>query len=407
LNILFISYDGLTDPLGQSQIIPYFIGLSEKGYNISILSCEKMEKYLKYNFQAKKKLDKANITWKPVFYHKFPPVLSTLYDIHLLKKKASRLHNQQNFQVVHCRSYITPLVGLYLKKKYNLKFIFDIRGFWVDERVEGGIWNIKNPLFRLIYNYYKKKELEFFTQADHTISLTEKGKKIIQSNNDIPNNPIPVEVIPCCADLNHFSIARIDASKAEQFKSELGITEEDFVISYLGSIGTWYMLDEMLKFFKRLLIKKPTSKFLFISNDSPKVILNKAKEFEISEETIKIQNAAYQDIPAILSLINISIFFIKPVFSKNASSPTKQAEILGMGIPIICNANIGDTGAILAETNTGIVINDFTEQDYNQAINKIDEMCAMPKEHFRNAAIKHLSLEAGIEKYDKVYQSLQ
>ena len=28
--ILYISYDGITDPLGQSQILPYIIGLTKK-----------------------------------------------------------------------------------------------------------------------------------------------------------------------------------------------------------------------------------------------------------------------------------------------------------------------------------------------------------------------------------------
>ena len=41
--ILYISYDGMTDQLGQSQVIPYLIGLSGKGHQIHILSAEKDE----------------------------------------------------------------------------------------------------------------------------------------------------------------------------------------------------------------------------------------------------------------------------------------------------------------------------------------------------------------------------
>jgi hypothetical protein len=41
MNVIYISYDGMTDPLGQSQVIPYLIGLTKKGHNISIISCEK------------------------------------------------------------------------------------------------------------------------------------------------------------------------------------------------------------------------------------------------------------------------------------------------------------------------------------------------------------------------------
>ena len=46
VHTLFISFDGLTDPLGQSQILPYLIGIS-RDYAITIISCEKKERYLK------------------------------------------------------------------------------------------------------------------------------------------------------------------------------------------------------------------------------------------------------------------------------------------------------------------------------------------------------------------------
>ncbi len=43
--ILFISYDGMTDPLGQSQVIPYLQGLSKKGFHFFLLSCEKAQAF--------------------------------------------------------------------------------------------------------------------------------------------------------------------------------------------------------------------------------------------------------------------------------------------------------------------------------------------------------------------------
>ena len=42
--VLYITYDGMTDPLGQSQVLPYLVGLSEKGYKFTILSFEKKER---------------------------------------------------------------------------------------------------------------------------------------------------------------------------------------------------------------------------------------------------------------------------------------------------------------------------------------------------------------------------
>ncbi len=121
----------MTDPLGQSQVIPYLIGLSKKGYRFTLISCEKKE-----NLTGKNKiqaiLDANNITWEPLVYTKKPPVFSTIYDIIRIKRLALQLHKKNNFSVVHCRSYIAALIGLQLKKELHIKFIFDMRGFWAN-----------------------------------------------------------------------------------------------------------------------------------------------------------------------------------------------------------------------------------------------------------------------------------
>ena len=141
--VLYISYDGLTDPLGQAQILPYLINLSKLNYEITILSTEKEDNFLKSNECVKKTCDSAGIRWEWIKYTKSPPVLSTISDVVRLRSRAVNLNKKTEFTIVHCRSYISALVGLYMKRKFGTKFLFDMRGFWADERVDGQIWNIK------------------------------------------------------------------------------------------------------------------------------------------------------------------------------------------------------------------------------------------------------------------------
>ncbi len=79
--VLYISYDGLTDSLGQAQILPYLINLSKLYYEITILSTEKEDNFLKSNEFVKKACDSAGIRWECIKYTKSPPVLSTISDI--------------------------------------------------------------------------------------------------------------------------------------------------------------------------------------------------------------------------------------------------------------------------------------------------------------------------------------
>ncbi len=170
-NILFISYDGMTDPLGQSQVIPYLAGLSKYGYQFTILSCEKKERYSLYKNEVDNLLEPFSIKWSPILYHKKPPVLSTVFDVHQLKKKAKQLHTKEKFDMVHTRPGIPALVGLWMKKRLGVKFLNDIREFYADSRVDGGIWNPKNFIYKKIYHFFKQKENEAAEKSDGIVCL--------------------------------------------------------------------------------------------------------------------------------------------------------------------------------------------------------------------------------------------
>ncbi len=404
INALYISYDGMTDPLGESQVIPYLKELSKKNINIKILSAEKPEIYNSRKKHISEKLNKFGIKWIPVTYTKNPPVVSTIKDIYKLKRTARKLYKTNKFDIVHCRSYISAFVGLYLKKKFGVKFIFDMRGFYADERVDGNLWPQNNPVFRAVYKYFKKKEKEFLKTADHVISLTYEGKNIIQKMSGL--HKINIDVIPCCADTQHFDYNKLKTDTKNALKNKFNITNDNFILSYLGSLGTWYMPEEMMAFFKTLLEFKPKAKFLIITKDNIENVHKLAEKYNISSDKLIITSANREEVPSLLLLSDLSIFFIKPVFSKKASSPTKLAELLGMGIPVVCNSNVGDIDKFIPENNLGILINSFDDETYKKACKQIDDVVNIDKSHLRNVACNLFSLEKGSEIYYQVYNKL-
>lgn len=402
-NVLYISYDGMTDPLGQSQVLPYIKGLTAFGYSFTIISAEKRERFLNNKNQISKDLKLNNIEWESIQYTKYPPIFSTLYDYWRIKQKASRIHRKRKFEIVHCRSYISSLIGLWMKKKYGVKFIFDMRGFWADERVDGKLWNLHNPAYKFVYQFFKEKEKQFLENADYTISLTYKAKNEILKWEHIKNNPVTIKVIPCCVDTNLFDPLKITSEQKDTLKYELNIQHNTFILSYLGSIGTWYMLDEMLDFFKKLKNHIPNSKFLFITHDEHKKILSLAIQKGILAEDILIRPASRNEVPIVLSISSYSLFFILPAYSKMSSSPTKQGEIMAMGIPVICNSGIGDTDQIVLKYKAGLIVHDF---NYDKAIVEIGKNAEINNAELRKGAIDYFSLNNGVIKYKEVYQSI-
>ncbi|MES2376880.1 MAG: glycosyltransferase [Bacteroidota bacterium] len=401
--VLYISYDGMTDPLGQSQVIPYLIGLSQKGYSFTILSCEKKDNFLKNKVVIQNLLYANNIAWQPVFYTKKPPILSTIYDYNRLKGRAEALHIELYFDIIHCRSYISSLIGIWMKKKYKVPFIFDMRGFWADERVDGGLWSLNNPVFKLIYQYFKKKEIKFLNQSAAIICLTNSAKNEMLTWDGLNFNEKKINVIPCCVDTELFDPHTVLTSQQEQIKQALKISDDDFIIGYLGSIGTWYLLDEMMQFFGALKKVVKNAKFLFVTQDSVLDITLKAQKYNIDANDVIITPADRSNVPVMISLFKYGLFFIKPSYSKMASSPTKQGEIMAMDIPVICNFGVGDTDAIIEKYKSGLVIKN---NDFTNSIQLIAEGSGYKKNSIREGALNYFSLNSGVQKYSDVYKQI-
>jgi glycosyltransferase involved in cell wall biosynthesis len=403
--ILFISYDGMTDPLGQSQVIPYLQGLSKKGFQFFLLSCEKQEAFAKNETAVKAMLAGYNIEWIPIPYTKNPPVLSTLKDIINLRKQAKKIHRQYGIDIVHTRPGVPALVGLWMKQTMGIKFLHDVREFYADSRVEGGMWNISNPLFKIIYRFFKKKEQQEIAASDGIVCLTHAAEKIITALPEYKKNT-PLKVIPCSADLNLFNPSTINTSQKQQLQKELYIADNDFVISYLGSIGGWYMTGEMLRFCKLLSDRKPETKFLFISPHLHDVIAAEAAKYGLPADRLIVKHGKRSEVPVLLSLSNYSLFFIKPCFSKLSSSPTKHGEIMAMGIPVITNSGVGDVKEIVDQYNTGYVLDEFTDTAFNTVIDNMLAGKSFDANSIRSGAVEFYSLEKAVELYEEIYNSV-
>jgi glycosyltransferase involved in cell wall biosynthesis len=403
--ILFISYDGMTDPLGQSQVIPYLQGLSKNGYKIFLLSCEKSQVFLQNKAVIEDLVNPFDITWVPLSYTKNPPLLSTIADIIKLRQAAKKIHKAHALDMVHTRPGVPALVGLWMKRKFGIKFLNDIREFYADSRVDGNMWDIKNPLFKKVYQYFKKKESQAVQENDGIVCLTYAAEKIIHTWPEY-NKAVPLEVIPCSADMELFNPDHIQEKEKQALRTELDIRDSDFVISYLGSVGGWYLTDEMLQFCKALSDKIPAAKFLFISPHRHDEIRAAAVKHRIDSSKIITKKAGRSQVPLLLSLSRFSIFFIKPCYSKQSSSPTKHGEIMAMGIPLITNSGVGDVEMIVEQYHSGIVIHSFDETEYAKAASAIAAGINWNTDEIRKGANEFYSLQTAVEKYNRIYNNI-
>jgi glycosyltransferase involved in cell wall biosynthesis len=401
-NILYISYDGMTDPLGQSQVLPYICGLAENGYRFSLISCEKEERFEQNREKISAICKRFDIDWNPLPFTTFPPVISKFRDKSKIRRRALELHAEKNFSMVHCRSYIAAETGLWMKQKYGTKFFFDMRGFWVDERVDGGIWNLRNPLYRIAYSQYKKKEADYIRHADKIISLTEAAVKEIKSWPSYSGASFTV--VPCSADFNLFKSVTVEERKIS--KRMLNLESCYPVVSYLGSVGTWYLLDEMLRLFVIIRRKYPAAHFLFVTPEKREVIAEKAKLYGVSENDITVTFASRENVPGVLAASDFGISFIKTSYSKIASSPTKLGELFAMGIPVITNDKVGDVENVVKSLGGGYVLSDFSDNSLEAAAGAIPDLLNADRDILRNNSFEYYDLKKAVIKYVEAYKEV-
>jgi glycosyltransferase involved in cell wall biosynthesis len=398
-NTIFLSFDGLSDPLGQSQILPYLIGVASNGYHIHILTCEKPEALKNEKEKIELAIKDLPIEWKYIIYDERGGFISRFGYIQKLLKLAEALINAKEIKLIHCRSYLTSLIGLKLRSKYQIPFLFDMRGFWADERMDGGIWKRSNPIHLLFYYYFKIKERSFFKNADAIVSLTHAAATDI--NSRFGESVLKkITVIPCCTNIEVF-----DPSKINNAIAIPGIDPSDFLIIYTGSIGTWYYTYDLINCVLAWKKYIPQIKLLVLTKDQVQMaeILN---EYTPEQRSIIItKSARFNEVPLYLAKANAAMFFIKPSYSKIASSPTKMAECWAMNLPIITNEGIGDNDIYFNEHNGGILLKEFNSAAFDLACK--DFLKLKEKNiNYRNIAIDHFNLKSAIVNYTNLYNKL-
>lgn len=391
-SVLYISYDGMLEPLGQSQALGYLEKLANSR-RIHLLSFEKPEDWARDAERSllQARIQAAGIQWHPRRYHKRPSALATAWDIGVGTLSALWLVLRHRIGIVHARSYVAAVMAWLVTRVTPARFLFDMRGFWADERVDGGLWPCDGRMYRVA----KWFERRLLLDADHVVSLTHAAVREMRAFDYLRDRMPPVTVIPTCADL-------------DRFKPLAPREVEEFVLGYVGSAGTWYLFDATVRSFVGLLTLRPNARMLIINRNEHKFIRERLAAGEVPAERVELRSADHAEIPMQIARMHATAFFIKPAFSKQASAPTKLAEFLGCGIPCLANAGVGDMAQILEDERVGVAIERFDAEALTSGLERLLSLQREPgiEERCVAAAKKHFSLEQGVERYRAIYYSL-
>jgi len=397
---LYITYDGLLDPLGQSQVQPYLCWLGQAGVRIWVLSFEKPDRLDRAAIERmRRRLAASGVGWTALVYHSRPAAPATAWDILRGMVSGLSLAARHRIRIVHARSYIASLIAMPVCALLRASFVFDMRGFWADEKVEGGAWKAGGVMYRL----FKRLERVFLGRADAVVTLSERGASLVRAMLPPERKEIPVRVIPTSTDLSLFRPA---GKPDRQLDERRGVR-----LVYLGSLGTWYLPEEMLRFFGAVLEHYPESEFRFISG-SPRSMLEAAMAASglraDAAARVSLLEVEHERVPDELARADFSVFFIRPGFSKQASCATKFGESMACGVPVIINSGIGDHDSHVRDNRVGLVLDGCSEEYNRLAVEQIPGLLADSGLRFRcrTLAESRFSLDLAGQAYLELYDAL-
>ncbi len=397
---VFVTYNGLLDPLGPSQILPYLERLN-KTWPIQILSFERAHRLEDSAALASTaaRLRDQKIGWVWTRYHKWPSLLATTWDLMTGAKLLRKMVREGNAGLVHARGYLPAAIAL--RANTSARFLFDIRGLQPEEYVDGGVWREGELKHRLA----KRAERKFFERADAAVVLTEAIKPYVTQRFEDCGRTPPVTVIPCCVDLARFTF---EESARERVRKALGVEPETVVFVYSGSVGTWYMPREMSDFVRTFRDQTHRRvRLLWMVNNDPERVVGVGREAGLSPGEMSAVTATPAEVPDYLSAADVGLALVRPSFSKRSSSPTKYAECLALGLPLVICRDVGDGAEI--ESAGGAVGLPYPARTTDLAAGaaKLEALLSLGREHFRKVARTLFDLEeVGVPRYEQIYRDL-
>ena len=271
-----------------------------------------------------------------------------------------------------------------------------MRGFWADERIDGGIWSGESK----VYKVAKWFERHFLRNSDCVVSLTQAAIEEMSAFPYLQGRKPRFECITTCADLDLFCPGK-SASSSNSVK-------RPFTLGYVGSVGVWYLFDETLRCFQILRERQPGARLHILNRGGHDLILERLSALGIDPASVKLEATDHEGVARAMQQMNAGVFFIKPVYSKIASAPTKLGEFLGCGVPCLGNTGVGDMASILEGEQVGVTLSCFDETAMREAVDRLLQLTNTPgiQERCRDVALRYFSLEEGVRAYDRIYREL-
>lgn len=342
MNLLYLSYWGINDPLTVSTVYPHLKILSELSSIDQIIFCtieREASPYFPGELEGIPGLEWVSFSSGHGIKHK-------LSDFRGIPRKLQQIIGENNIDKLLARGAPAGALAYLVWKKTKTPFYVESYEPHADYMLESGVWK----RWDLRYIMEKRWEQKQNKHASGLMPVAENYKTALE-NQGIPADRI--HTMPCAVPFEEF---KFDATKRKNKRAELGIPEEAVVGVYVGKFGGLYYNAESFDLFKRTQDNFPKFHIIICSPHPTAWLEQQLSDHGFPPGQAHCLFVPHGEIPAYLSAADFAYALYRPAPSKRFLSPIKVGEYWANGLPVLITEGIGDDSEIIEREQAGAVL---------------------------------------------------
>ncbi len=375
----------------QSQVFNWIKLVNEKGISTDCISIAST----KHNTDIVNEFEKS-LSGNFIQLKARSLVINDIYlALNLIKyyRKNSKKYEKIIFQTrVSSIGFTFAVLRVLLPKA---KFIFESRAAANEERVHVGEGKKVTLKAKIKNSFFRKSEKLMMKKSHKIFCVSNSLKRYYLNKYHLSENKF--SVFPGAADLELFFY---DEKLRNTTREELNINTEEILIVYSGRLEMkWEIPDKIFSFFKNLNDKNQKFKLLLITPDI-ELANNLINEYKF-EDIVFVKEVKLYEVNKYLNAADVGLLLREDILMNNVASPTKFAEYLMAGLPVIISHGIHDFAQDIVNTGFGVVVSgldEITSDEYKQ----LQESLAIDKVQIETWGSQQLSKETFIDRYVSV-----
>lgn len=251
--------------------------------------------------------------------------------------------------IVYAYSDKTLYLAAPLKKFFKFRLIYDMRGDTFNELKAQGASN------------------RYISRLSKTHSKSLESVDIVFTVTDFNNLNSEVKSIP---KYNYYDgdIFKYDETRMIDKKKELNLIDK-FIFVYTGNAHYYQFLDGNIKFFSRFLKKHSDAFLIIISEYDFNIFREFLNKYNIPDTNYLLKKLPQNEISDLQQTADMGLMLREDLPLNHNAYPTKFAEYLASGVPVLMSPHIHSIAHLVIENNLGEVIE--VKDDYSDDIEKI------------------------------------